>query len=203
MPEAAFPARAEFCKLKKWNGRKIKEIKRLWLPPQQQLTRVWRFDKKIIAQLQHFLSMEASGVKSSFLTPRWPLRYWHSKNLTHLDFTPETFQKIGEKMLILRSRYRRLVVVVVLVLSHCALPCRHDGNHNHHQQLQHHHPHYHQQHHHYHHLAGNGGVWAQEAKYEVWVGFAGLWWFFFIFAFVIDLPSKRISVFLFQSPPVA
>ena len=38
-----------------------------------------------------------------------------SKNLTKLDFTPETCQKI-EKMLILNSRYRGIVVVEMLIL---------------------------------------------------------------------------------------
>ena len=35
---------------------------------------------------------------------------WISKNLTNLDFTPETCQKI-ENMLTLNSRYRGMVVV--------------------------------------------------------------------------------------------
>ena len=31
------------------------------------------------------------------MRPRWPLRYWHSKNLTHLDFTPDTCHEIEKK----------------------------------------------------------------------------------------------------------
>ena len=97
------------------------------------------------------------------------------------------------------------------------LPGWHDGHHDHHQLKQQHHPHEHQQHHHYHHLVGNGGVRAQEAKDEIWMGFTGLSLKFvncicfacicltglswkFIGSFVIDIPSIWIYLYSLQSP---
>ena len=98
------------------------------------------------------------------------------------------------------------------------LPGRHDCHHDHHHLKQQHHPHDHQQHHHYHHLVGNGGVRAQEAKDEIWMGFTGLSLKFvvncigfaciclnglswkFIGSIVIDIPSIWIYLYSLQSP---
>ena len=64
---------------------------------------------------QHFWESKSLEWSPVFKNPKIQKKTKKSKNLTNLDFNPESWQKI-EKMLISNSRYRGIVVVEMLIL---------------------------------------------------------------------------------------